>query len=548
MTARPLVALALTACAGKAGELATMGDEHPLRAQAPRVRPSSPERPPVMLVAFDGLSRGLLYEMLRAGELPNLAQLVGGDEFVHAHFDDSLLSTLPSTTMAAWVTTMTGVGPAEHGVTGNEFFIRETRTFACPAPVSFDASEPTLEIYTDGYLDALTDSPTVYEYIRKKDPDVLIWVAMNHIYRGADKLLLPKRTVIAKALAGFVQLALGGEKAAPRDVYAALDTGTIDTVVEHLKSGPLPDVLTLYIYGTDLWAHVAPEGPRSRRAYMRDVVDPALAPLVEQLRLRGQLDRLWTIVISDHGHTEVPYDHAHALGGASAGPPRVLRDAGFRVREFKRAVPPNDPFSAVLAYGGALAYVYLADRSQCPGPEDACAWGRPPRYIEDVIAAAEAFHQANERGPMRGQLDMILVREPRPVDDIDLPFEVYVGGGHTMPVDAYLREHPHPTYVAMDRLRDLAVGVHGERAGDILLVAQNGDVARPESRYYFASPFHSWHGSPSREDSEIPLIVANRHHNRAQIGAWVHKLLGKKPYQQKVTDIVIGLREGALGD
>ena len=33
-----------------------------------------------------------------------------------------------------------------------------------------------------------------------------------------------------------------------------------------------------------------------------------------------------------------------------------------------------------------MAYVYLADRSQCPLPTDACAWGRPPRYVEDVIA------------------------------------------------------------------------------------------------------------------------------------------------------------------
>ena len=46
---------------------------------------------------------------------------------------------------------------------------------------------------------------------------------------------------------------------------------------------------------------------------------------------------------------------------------------------------------------------------------------------------------------MKGSLDMIFVRKPRPVKEVDRPFEVYVGGGKTMPIDAYLDKHPHPT-------------------------------------------------------------------------------------------------------
>jgi predicted AlkP superfamily pyrophosphatase or phosphodiesterase len=105
------------------------------------------------VLALDGVSRDLLYDMLRRGKLPNLATLLGGDRLEHAYFDDTLLSTLPSSTMAAWVTVFTGVPPAQHGVTGNEFFVRETRTFACPAPVSFADATPTLEIYTDDAID-----------------------------------------------------------------------------------------------------------------------------------------------------------------------------------------------------------------------------------------------------------------------------------------------------------------------------------------------------------------------------------------------------------
>jgi predicted AlkP superfamily pyrophosphatase or phosphodiesterase len=78
----------------------------------------------ILFIGMDGVGRDLLYEELRQGRLPELAALLGGQaahgEFPHAHLDETLLSTLPSTTMAAWATTMTGVAPAEHGVTGND--------------------------------------------------------------------------------------------------------------------------------------------------------------------------------------------------------------------------------------------------------------------------------------------------------------------------------------------------------------------------------------------------------------------------------------------
>ena len=538
--------LVIAACASKAGDLVANGDEHPLRMRDSRARASSPDAPPILIFALDGISREILYDMLRAGELPNFAELLGGADLAHAHLDDAFVSTMPSTTMAAWVSAMTGVGPADHGVAGNEYFIRETRTFACPAPVSFSTVEPTLEIYTHHYLDRLIDSPTMYERIRATDRDALIWIAMNHVFRGADRLLLPGRAVLGKALRAFLAAEVTRRDTDVREVYAALDRGAIDTVVDHLATGATPDVLTLYIYGTDMYAHVADEGPeRARRGYLHDILDPALGKLVAQLRARGLLDRLWIVVTSDHGHTEVVHDRVHALGGADGGPPAVLQRAGFRVRAFQRDVPATDPFSAVLAYGGATAYVYLADRSQCPSPRDACPWGKPPRYEEDVLAAAEAFWRDPK---MKSALDMIFVRRPRPYADIDLPFEVYVGGGKTMPVEIYLRDHPHPTYVALaERLHDLAVGVHGERAGDVMLLAHDGDRDRREDRFYFAAEYHSWHGSPSHADSDIPLIVANRHHGRAEIAAWVRRTLDGRPYLKRLTDVVLGLRAGKLG-
>ncbi len=547
-----LVAALTLGCSStaKMTELVVTGDAKTVRERPPRTRPSSPESTQILFIAFDGLSRDSLYDLLRAGKLPNLAALLGGNPLEHAYLDDTFLANLPSTTMPAWVSAQTGAGAAEHGVPGNEYFIRERRELACPAPVSFHDSAPTLSIYTDNYLNKLVAVESVYEQIHQHDPDALVWVGMNHFFRGADKLLLAKRTVLVKALRGFLEKQvekLQGETS--RDIYKDLDVAAVDAIVSRLDDkATVPDVLTLYISGTDLYAHVAEEGPdEARTKYLVEVADPALEPLVKKLRHKRALDNRWVIVSADHGHTQIIDDDKHAIGTGDNGPPALLKKTGFRMRPFKKDVADNDPFSAVMAYGGAMAYVYLADRSKCPGEKDVCTWSEPPRYREDVLAAAEAFHRNNEDGSiiadLKGKLDMILVRKPKAVIEVDNPFEVYVGDGKTMPLDVYLRAHPRPTYVAMPaRMEELAVGRHGERAGDILLLANNGNRDTPEQRYYFAEPYRSWHGSPSKQDSEIPLIVAHASYRADEIAAWIKPILGDRPFQRKITDIMMKLR------
>lgn len=551
----------LGSCAApiKTAELALLDTERDLRERKDEAPASSPSHPPLLFLAFDGVNRDLLYDMLRKGELPKLTDLLSGEgkKFPHAYFDERLVSTMPSSTMAAWTTAMTGVPPSEHGVAGNEFFIREERRLAAPAPVSFNDSKPTIEIYTDGYLNSLVKVPTVYEKMRKREPNILIWVALHQLYSGADRMLFATGTVLAKALEeGLVEAAefatLQGEKP-DRRKFEMLDEDVIEKVQDALEDedDPVPDVLTVYLTGTDLYAHVAEEGPDdARRGYLRDVVDPALGILANQLRERDALEDRWVVVTSDHGHTPVRHDTKHALWTEGKdSPPGLMRKVGYRLRPFDMKVDADVTFDAVLCEGGATAYVYLADRSTCPNQKVACDWKKPPRYEEDVLPLAEAFFKNDADGKLaprlKGTIDLILTRRPKPYEEVDLPFEVYIGHGKTMPIAAYLQQHPHPTYTETEaRLRDLAAGVRGERAGDIMLLAHNGDREIPDERYYFASKYRSWHGSPSRQDSEIPLIIANQRFTAGEIQARVTPLLGAAPRQQKVADVLLGLRSG----
>jgi hypothetical protein len=557
---RPLaciVCVLLTGCSTyHTAQLIVTGSSRTLRDRPEDAPPNSPNRPGLLVLAIDGVDRSLLYSMLRQGELPGLAALLGGDggDFAHAYFDQEILATLPSSTLAAWSTAMTGVAPAVHGVTGNEFFIRSDRRLAAPAPVSFDDATPVLETYTEGYVNDLVAAPTVYEHIRLRDPDVLIWVAMHQISRGADRLLMTRRKVLVDAFQAYAEKEteqLAGDKRSRAD-FEVLDKEVIRDVIEQLDHGPVPDVLTVYIAGTDLFTHVAAEGPdAARRAYLSEVVDPLLTDLREALAERGTLDDRYVVVTADHGHTQVLHDPVHALGAdPDGGAVALLRLNGFRVRPFALDVPADADYQAVLAYGGALAYVYLADRSGCPSPGEVCDWSQPPRFTEDVLAVADAFYTNNMHGAyvpqLQGSLDMVLVRPPHAAGAPLPPFQVYVGKRKLQPLTEYLRRHPHPSYVDMPaRLNELTVGPHGDRAGDIILLAHSGDRTDPAQRYYFAPPYHSWHGSPARGDSEIPLIVAHPQRSVQTIATLVRSALGPHPHQQRVTDVLLALRFGA---
>ena len=358
---------------------------------------------------------------------------------------------------------------------------------------------------------------------------------MSQFHRGADRLLLADRTVVADAFAAL----LGDGHEDGFELYASLDREVVETLTDALADLPPPRLLTVYLTGTDLFAHGSEAGPDpARRRYLRDVVDEVVGELARVLRERGAMDDRYVLVLSDHGHTEVVHDEHHSLGtGDEDDPPAVVAAAGYRLRPFEVEVDDAHDFDAVLAYGGAMAYVYVADRSSCPERGSRCDWSRLPRFDEDVVPLAEAFHAANARGEavpaLRDTLDLVLVRRE------GAPFEVYLGDGRTESIGAHLAAHPRANYVELEeRLRDLAVGPYGHHAGDILLLARNGGEDILEHRYYFAGLYHSWHGSPSRQDSEIPLILAHPRRTSRELARGVREATGERTDATEIVELL----------
>jgi hypothetical protein len=141
------------------------------------------------------------------------------------------------------------------------------------------------------------------------------------------------------------------------------------TIREH----GLPDLQVVYFPGVDLFTHIADDPIVDQRRYLREVIDPAVGRILAAYDELGALDDTYVLFVSDHGHTPVLSDDRHALGTGEEGePPSVLSLTGFRLRpDVLEPEEDEQDYQAAVAYQGAFAYVYLADRSTCPRAGDA---------------------------------------------------------------------------------------------------------------------------------------------------------------------------------
>ncbi|HSU14318.1 alkaline phosphatase family protein [Longimicrobium sp.] len=536
------VALKLGRSTGEVADLVAEGAEKVLR------EPMRPARgsPRVLVFALDGVGADQLEAVIRSGRARSIARLVGRPRrgepgvYQHAYAVPGVLSILPSTTYAAWTSLFTGQPAGRTGVPGNEWFAREEDRFYAPAPVTVSENTQALQVYSDQLMGRVAHAPTLYE-----QAGVRAYVSLAALQRGADLVTVPDPVALGPMVSAFAEGAQEGE--VKREVYAQLDEGAAGSLLSTIEKRGVADLQVVYFPGVDLWTHVAPDPLRAQQAYVETVVDRVVGRVLDAYRRRHALRDTWVVFVADHGHTPVLNDDLHSLGTAGDDePPAVLHQAGFRVRPFHLDVKDDERvYQSVVAYQGAMAYVYLADRSACPNPADRCDWRRPPRFEQDVLPVVRAFDAANRTGAgvpqLRGTLDLIFARQPRPFGQDAAPFQVW-DGEKLVAIGEYLRAHPRPDLLDLERRMDgLATGPYGNHAGDVLLLARTGMQRPIGERFYFSGIYHSWHGSPTAQDSRIPLVVALPGGDGRQLRARVRAAAGEHPTQLDVTRLVLSL-------
>jgi hypothetical protein len=499
----------------------------------------------VLVLAIDGVGDEPLRRALRENTLSHLARVVGAgtdepDVYASGYAVPGALSILPSTTYAAWASVFTGKPVGHTGIAGNEWFVREERRFYAPAPVSVTGNTHALQVYTDNLIGAALRVPTLFERA-----DVRAYVSLASVHQGADLLITPDLRLLGQLVTAAAEGITGGD-APSQEAYERLDRSTTETLLERLRRDGVPDLQVVYFPGVDLFTHVAETPLAEMQRYLAEVLDPAIGAILDEYRRQGALEQTYILVVSDHGHTPVIGSERHALGvDLDDDPPAVLRNAGFRLRPFELEQDEDHDFQATVAYQGAIAYVYLADRSTCPHPGDVCDWARAPRLQEDVLPVVRAFAEASRTGAgapgMRGTLDLIFAREPRPPGIDAEPFQLW-DGTRLRAIGDVLAASPRPDLLDLEnRLHALATGPYGHRAGDVLLLARSGQDRPIADRFYFSHEYHSWHGSPARDDSHIAFLLARSGTSGSTLRDQVRTVTGARPSQLHITPLILHL-------
>jgi hypothetical protein len=481
-----------------------------------------------------------LEKAIQTGRAARIAKLLGEQQgnglFKNGYSIQNALSILPSTTMAAWSSIYTGKPPAETGVPGNEWFVREEMKFYAPAPVSVTENKHTLNMLNDGLVGNSLKVPTIFELLNLRS-----YVSLAPVYRGADIFTTPE---VEDLIEVFMAVARGivSDETVSQESYKEIDEESVEQLVKNIKKNGPADVQVAYFPGIDLYSHIANYPLEKQEEYFQNMLDSAIGNILDIYEKAGILDETYVMFIADHGHTPVLNDDRHALSSEGGHePPDLLKKLGWRVRPFELE-PEAVDYQATVAYQGAMAYVYLADRSTCPDAGQKCDWKRAPRLKEDVLPLAEAFFKANMTGEgipeMKGTIDLIFAREPKPIGENALPFKIF-DGKNLIPIAEFLKKNPRPDLLNLEeRMNGLSAGPYGHRAGDILLLSKSGFEQPIEERYYFSAPYHSWHGSPTKQDSHIPIIIAKKGSSGQEIQALVNEVVGKNPSQLDIVPII----------
>lgn len=297
----------VTAC-GLVERTVTSGGEQKLKptASVPMAAPR------VIIFALDGAGHDQLMEAIGSGKAPNMAGLLGKDEgnglFAHGYSAPHALSILPSSTIADWAAIFTGQTPAWDGVTGDEWFVRETMEFYAPVPVSVQDTTDITKVVNADLVGRSLAVPTLYQQIGGRSN-----VSLLSVYKGANLYT----TVAPSSLVGLFAALISGKvegDSAEQSLSADLDRDSVPKLIDAINEHGIPNLQVVYFPGIDIYTHQVKDPLRFQVAYLEQVTDPLVGKVLDFYRKENALDGTYVMFIADHGHIPVMDDRIHSIG------------------------------------------------------------------------------------------------------------------------------------------------------------------------------------------------------------------------------------------
>ena len=288
-----------------------------------------PTERPDHVVGFllDGCNANVLYDMVDAGEAPNIAALMADGTALR----NGIVSSLPTVTLPNHTTVITGRHPGHHGILHNAWWDRSLgRQVITNSPTTWATAMDALSPGTD----------SIHLALRRARPDAFTASVNEPADHGAgySTFDLMRRGVRM----GFPRTAEGLPHATEMFVRPVKDYATFTQVDHHgteqavgIISGsylgsdyPVPGFLWVNFTLTDSAFHEG--GPHSEiaRASVRDT-DGRIGEILDALDRRGVRDRCAFFLCADHGMEESDPGVAGDWSPALADAGLTFRDEAF---------------------------------------------------------------------------------------------------------------------------------------------------------------------------------------------------------------------------
>jgi hypothetical protein len=288
--------------------------------------------PPDHVIGFlwDGTNANVLYDMVAAGEVPNLARLLA----VGTGLGHGAMASLPSVTLANHTTILTGTHPGNHGILHNAWYDRARgQQVVTNSPATWPWSMQALSVRVETIHQAVhRTSPGAHTVSINEPCDVGADYSTFEVLRTGGQLARPPRAdELPFATERFVRPEKSYETSSRIDhtgMVQALDVWDGARDGRSADGTPLPRFCFVNFTLTDAAFHHSGPYAEIARASIHDS-DARLGQILDAVERSGVWERTAFFLVADHGmedsNPEVTGDWAPAL--AAAGIP--CRDEAY---------------------------------------------------------------------------------------------------------------------------------------------------------------------------------------------------------------------------
>jgi phosphonoacetate hydrolase len=297
-TGAPAIA-ALTGVDPDDGGLLARQDGRPLREL---LDPGAAAPDHVIGFLWDGTNANVLYDLMAAGEVPNLSRLLAmGTGMGHG-----AMASLPSVTLANHTTILTGTHPGHHGVLHNAWYDRASgQQVVTNSPATWPWSMQTLSRRVETIHQAVHRAFPGSRTVSVNEPcDVGADYSTFEVLRGGGALARPPRAEdLPFATARFVRPEKSYEVSSRIDhtgMVQALDVWDGARDGRSADGAPLPRFTFVNFTLTDAAFHHSGPYADIARASIHDS-DARLGQILGAVERSGAWDRTAFFLVADHG-------------------------------------------------------------------------------------------------------------------------------------------------------------------------------------------------------------------------------------------------------